>query len=133
MGQQSFTSTAVTDGIRVSVQTGFLPEQSTPADGRFAFRYTVTIANEGTETARLRSRHWVITDGNAKVEEVRGPGVVGYQPTLRPGEAFEYTSGCVLETPFGVMRGTYQMERPDGRSFDAVIADFTLAVPHVLN
>ncbi len=133
MGQQSFTSTAVTDGIRVSVQTGYLPEQSTPAEGRFAFRYTVTITNEGTETARLRSRHWVITDGNAKVEEVRGPGVVGYQPTLKAGEAFEYTSGCVLETPFGVMRGTYQMERPDGRAFDAVIADFTLAVPNVLN
>ena len=126
-------SNAVTEGIRVSVQTGFLPEQSSPAEGRYAFRYTVTIANEGNEAARLRSRHWVITDGNAKVEEVRGPGVVGYQPTLKPGEAFEYTSGCVLETPFGVMRGTYQMERPDGRSFDAVIADFTLAVPNVLN
>lgn len=130
---QTYTSTAITEGIRVSVQTGFLPEQSTPAENRYAFRYTVTIANEGDATARLRSRHWIITDGNAKVEEVRGPGVVGYQPTLKPGEAFEYTSGCVLETPFGVMRGTYQMERPDGRSFDAVIADFTLAVPNVVN
>ena len=130
---ETYTSTAVTEGIRVSVQTGHLSEQSSPAESRYAFRYTVTIANEGTETARLRSRHWVITDGNAKVEEVRGPGVVGYQPTLRPGETFEYTSGCVLETPFGVMRGTYQMERQDGRSFDAVIADFTLAVPNILN
>jgi ApaG protein len=130
---QTYTSTAITEGIRVSVQTGFLPEQSTPNENRYAFRYTVTIANEGAETARLRSRHWIITDGNAKVEEVRGPGVVGYQPTLKPGEAFEYTSGGVLETPFGVMRGTYQMERPDGRGFDAVIADFTLAVPNVVN
>lgn len=130
---QTYTSTAITEGIRVSVQTGFLPDQSMPNENRYAFRYTVTIANEGAETARLRSRHWIITDGNAKVEEVRGPGVVGYQPTLKPGEAFEYTSGCVLETPFGVMRGTYQMERPDGRAFDAVIADFTLAVPNVVN
>lgn len=130
---ETHTSTAVTEGIRVSVQTGYLLEQSAPSEGRFAFRYTVTISNEGAETARLRSRHWVITDGNAKVEEVRGPGVVGYQPTLKSGEAFEYTSGCVLETPFGVMRGTYQMERPDGRSFDAIIADFTLAVPNVVN
>ncbi len=129
----SFTSTATTDGIRVSVQSAYLREQSSPKDNRYAFRYTVVIANEGGETARLRSRHWIITDGNAKVEEVRGPGVVGYQPTLKPGEAFEYTSGCILETPFGVMRGTYQMERPDGRTFDARIAEFTLAVPNVLN
>lgn len=128
-----FTSTALTEGIRVTVNTGFLPEQSAPRDGRFAFRYTIVIANEGGETARLRSRHWVITDGNAKVEEVKGPGVVGYQPTLKPGEAFEYTSGCILETPFGVMKGTYQMERPDGRTFEARIAEFTLAVPNVLN
>jgi|SRR5579859_3670870 ApaG protein len=128
-----FTSTALTDGIRVSVRSGFLPEQSAPDRNRFAFRYTVVIANEGRETARLRSRHWVITDGNAKVEEVKGPGVVGYQPTLKPGEAFEYTSGCILDTPFGVMKGSYQMERPDGRTFDARIAEFTLAVPTVLN
>ena len=129
----STTSTAVTEGIRVTVQTAWLKEQSAPDQPRFAFRYTVVIANEGAETARLRSRHWIITDANQKVEEVKGPGVVGYQPTLKPGEAFEYTSGCVLETPFGVMRGTYQMERPDGRAFDAIIADFTLAVPNVLN
>lgn len=129
----SLESTATTDGIRVSVQSAYLPDQSSPKDNRYAFRYTVVIANEGTETARLRSRHWIITDGNAKVEEVRGPGVVGYQPTLKAGEAFEYTSGCVLETPFGVMRGTYQMERPDGRTFDARIAEFTLAMPNVLN
>ena len=128
-----FTSTAVTEGIRVSVQSGFLPEQSAPMQSRFAFRYTIVIANEGTEVARLRTRHWIITDGNAKVEEVKGPGVVGYQPTLKPGEAFEYTSGCMLETPFGVMKGTYQMERPDGRMFDARIAEFTLAVPTALN
>lgn len=126
-------SSSVTEGIRVTVQSGFLAEQSAPDANRFAFRYTVVISNEGPDTARLRSRHWVITDGNAKVEEVRGPGVVGYQPTLKPGESFEYTSGCILETPFGVMHGTYQMERPDGRSFDARIAEFTLAVPNVLN
>ncbi len=129
----NISSSAVTDGIRVSVRTGFLPEQSNPGQSRYAFRYTITIANEGTEGAQLRSRHWVITDGNAKVEEVRGPGVVGFQPVLRPGEAFEYTSGCILETPFGVMHGTYQMQRPDGRMFDARIAEFTLAVPNVVN
>src|SRR5439155_23510360 len=130
-----FKSMATTDGVKVTVQSAYLPDQSRLRDEppMYAFRYTVVIANEGGETVRLRSRHWVITDGNAKVEEVKGPGVVGYQPTLKPGEAFEYTSGCMLETPFGVMKGTYQMERPDGRMFDARIAEFTLAVPTALN
>ena len=126
-------STAITEGIRVSVSTQYVPSQSSPAARRYVFAYTVRITNEGTETAQLRTRHWVITDGNGKVEEVRGPGVVGNQPTLRPTEHFEYTSGCVLETPRGTMHGTYQMFRPDGRSFDAEIAPFTLAMPHSLN
>jgi ApaG protein len=130
-----FTSVAVTQGVRVRVESAFLPEQSRPQDEppMYAFRYTVVISNEGQDTVRLRTRHWIITDGNAKVEEVKGAGVVGYQPTLKPGEAFEYTSGCTLETPFGVMHGTYQMERPDGAMFDATIGEFTLAVPNVLN
>lgn len=97
------------------------------------FAYTVRIANEGTETAQLKTRHWIIADGGGKVEEVRGPGVVGQQPVLRPGEHFEYTSGCVLETPRGTMRGTYQMHTSAGKSFDAEIAQFSLAMPHSLN
>jgi ApaG protein len=126
-------STAITQGIRVNVSTVYVPSQSVPTDHRYVFAYTVRITNEGAETVQLRTRHWIITHGSGKVEEVRGPGVVGQQPTLRPGEHFEYTSGCVLETPRGHMRGTYQMFRPDGRSFDAEVATFTLAMPHSLN
>ncbi|MFO0679248.1 MAG: Co2+/Mg2+ efflux protein ApaG [Polyangiaceae bacterium] len=126
-------STAVTEGIRVSVKAVYVPEQSAPRAQRYVFAYTVRIANEGAATAQLRSRHWIITDGVGKVEEVRGPGVVGKQPTLKPGEQFEYTSGCVLATPRGEMRGTYQMFRGDGSSFDATIAPFSLALPHSLN
>jgi ApaG protein len=127
------SSTALTDGIRVTVRASHIAEQSLPLAGRYVFSYTVKIANEGNEPAQLRSRHWTITDSMGKVEEVRGPGVVGHQPHLRPGEHFEYTSGCVLQTPRGEMRGTYQMQRPDGRMFDAVIAPFLLALPHSLN
>lgn len=126
-------SIAITDGIRVSVSTVYVASQSLPAEKRYVFAYTIRITNEGNETAQLRTRHWVITHGNGKVEEVRGPGVVGHQPTLRPGEHFEYTSGCVLETPRGSMRGTYQMIRPDGRTFDAEVASFALSMPHSLN
>ncbi len=126
-------SSAVTEGIRVTVTSVYVPEQSAPSSKRYVFAYTVKIVNEGGEAAQLRTRHWVITDGNGKVEEVRGPGVVGQQPFLRPGEQFEYTSGCVLQTPRGEMRGTYQMHRPDGREFDAAIAPFALALPHSLN
>jgi ApaG protein len=126
-------STAVTEGIRVSVKSEYLADQSVPASKRYVFAYTVRIENEGSEPAQLRTRHWIITDGNGKVEEVRGPGVVGQTPYLRPGERFEYTSGCVLQTPRGDMRGTYQMHRPDGREFDAMIARFVLAQPHSLN
>ncbi|MGD0675295.1 MAG: Co2+/Mg2+ efflux protein ApaG [Polyangiaceae bacterium] len=127
------TSSALTEGIRVTVRSSYVVDQSLPAARRYVFAYTVQIVNEGGEPAQLRTRHWIITDGNGKVEEVRGPGVVGRQPYLRPGEEFEYTSGCVLQTPRGQMRGTYQMQRPDGREFDAVIAPFLLAQPHSLN
>jgi ApaG protein len=126
-------STALTEGIRVTVHSAYVPEQSAPKVQRYVFAYTVRIANEGAEPAQLRTRHWVITDGDGKVEEVRGPGVVGQQPYLRPGEHFEYTSGCVLQTPRGEMRGTYQMQRPDGSGFDATIAPFALALPYSLN
>ncbi len=126
-------STAITEGIRVNVSTVYVPSQSSPGEHRYVFAYTIRITNEGNEPAQLRTRHWIITHGNGKQEEVRGPGVVGHQPTLRPGEHFEYTSGCVLETPRGNMRGTYQMHRPDGSSFDAEIAAFTLSMPHTLN
>lgn len=126
-------STAVTDGIRVTVESAYVPEQSSPRGHRYVFSYTVRIVNEGTDDAQLKSRHWVITDAAGKVEEVRGPGVVGQQPRLRPGEKFAYTSGCVLETPRGEMRGTYQMVRSDGRTFEATIAPFGLALPLNLN
>jgi ApaG protein len=127
------TSTATTEGIRVSVKSQYLADQSVPQSKRYVFAYTVTIANEGAEPAQLRTRHWIITDGTGKVEEVKGPGVVGQTPYLRPGEQFEYTSGCILQTARGQMHGTYQMVRPDGRMFDAVIAPFLLALPHSLN
>jgi len=127
------TSTAITEGIRVSVRCAYIADQSLPQAQRYVFAYTVRISNEGTDPAHLRTRHWIITDATGKVEEVRGPGVVGQQPYLRPGEHFEYTSGCVLQVPRGEMRGSYQMYRPDGRGFDAVIAPFLLALPHSLN
>ena len=124
-------STAVTQGIRITVKSRFLPEQSSGA--RWAFAYTVRIENVGSTTAQLRSRHWIITDGNGKREEVRGDGVVGNQPVLRPGEKFEYTSGAVLQTPHGSMHGTYRMVLEDGRQFDAEIAAFSLTQPGGLN
>jgi ApaG protein len=127
------TSSAVTSGIRVDVSARFIPERSNPTDHEWFFAYTITIANQSDKVVQLLSRHWVITDADGKVEEVRGPGVVGQQPVLRPGEHFEYTSGCVLETPRGSMQGTYQMHCQDGRSFDAVIAPFALALPYSLN
>jgi ApaG protein len=126
-------SNALTNGIRVTVSSVYVPAQSAPKSRRYVFAYTVKISNEGEETTQLKSRHWVITDGNGKVEQVRGPGVVGEQPVLRPGEHFEYTSGCVLETPRGSMEGTYQMVRQDGSEFDAAIAPFALLLPYSLN
>ena len=126
-------STAVTRGIRVTVRSQYLPERSSPKAGQYAFAYTVRIANEGTDTAQLKSRHWVITDADGKVQEVRGDGVVGEQPTLRPNEAFEYTSGTAIATPVGTMRGSYRMVAEDGVQFDAPIPEFTLAAPRVLH
>ena len=124
-------STALTRGIRVTVKSRFLPEQSSA--GRWAFAYTVRIENLGQATTQLRSRHWIITDGNGKREEVKGDGVVGNQPVLKPGQQFEYTSGAVLQTPHGSMHGTYRMVTENGDSFDAEIAPFPLAQPGSLN
>jgi ApaG protein len=123
------TSTAMTEGIRVQVLSQFLPDQSSPRDDRYVFAYTITISNEGARTAQLRTRHWIITDARGVIEEVRGDGVVGEQPRLEPGQSFQYTSGCVLNTPVGTMHGTYRMWRDDGSFFDAVIAPFSLASP----
>ena len=119
--------------IHIDVLTRFLSEQSTPEEGRFVFAYTIRIRTGGAVPARLLSRHWIITDDNGKVQEVRGDGVVGEQPWLRPGDEFEYTSGAVLETALGTMRGSYQMLADDGTSFDAPIAPFTLSVPRTLH
>ena len=126
-------STALTNGIMVTVKSEYIPERSSMSSRQFAFAYTVRIENQGDETAQLRSRHWIITDGNGSVQEVKGDGVVGAQPVLRPGENFEYTSWCVLATPSGTMRGTYQMVTDRGQSFDADIAPFRLALPATLN
>ena len=115
------------------VEPAYDAERSVPAQGRWFFRYTVTISNEGTETVQLLTRHWIITDGDGQVEEVRGPGVVGHQPTLKPGQSFRYTSGCPLTSPFGFMKGTYQMVTSDGEAFDAEIALFELSEPHLVN
>ena len=123
------TSSAMTHGIRVEVQSEYIAEQSSPREDRYVFAYTITISNEGPRTAQLRTRHWIITDARGVVEEVRGDGVVGKQPRLSPGESFQYTSGCELNTPIGTMHGTYRMWRDDGSYFDAVIAPFSLASP----
>jgi ApaG protein len=123
------TSMAITDGIRVRVQSQYLPDQSSPRDDRFVFAYTITISNESPKTAQLRTRHWIITDARGAIEEVRGDGVVGEQPTLKPGQSFQYTSGCVLTTPIGTMHGSYRFWRDDGTFFDAQIAAFSLASP----
>lgn len=119
--------------IHIDVLTRFLSEQSTPEEGRFVFAYTIRIRNGGAVPARLLSRHWIITDADGDVQEVRGPGVVGETPVLAPGQAFEYTSFCPLPTPVGTMQGTYSMVTADGETFDAAIAPFTLAMPYALN
>ena len=119
--------------FKVSVQTAYLPDQSSPEDSKYAFAYTVTISNIGNVAAQLISRHWIITDANNHVQEVKGLGVVGAQPLLAPGQQFEYTSATLLATPVGAMRGTYKIVAEDGNFFDAVIEPFTLAVPKVLN
>lgn len=119
--------------IRVEVTTNYVEDQSDPDNDHYVFSYTVTIRNEGSVPARLLSRHWIITDSNQQVKEVRGEGVVGEQPYLRPGEGFRYTSGTMLETPVGTMRGSYQMQGDDGVTFDAEIPSFTLSVPRTLH
>ena len=121
------------NNISVNVDTRYLEDQSDPTEQRYVFAYTITIRNRGTVPAKLLSRHWLITDADGKVQEVRGEGVVGEHPHLAPGEAFRYTSGTVLETPIGAMQGSYQMVADDGTRFDAPIAPFRLAVPGVLN
>jgi ApaG protein len=117
----------------IEITTRFLDDQSRPDDDRYVFAYTISIRNSGDMAARLLDRHWVITDANGRVEEVRGDGVVGEQPWLRPGERFEYTSGAVLETSVGTMQGSYGMLADDGTRFEAPIPAFTLAVPRTLH
>ena len=119
--------------IAIDVVTRFLDEQSAPADGRFVFASTIHIRNRGRLPARLIDRHWVITDANGRVQEVRGEGVIGEQPWLRPGDDFEYTSGAVLETALGTMHGSYGMLADDGTRFEAPIAAFTLSVPRTVH
>jgi len=117
----------------VSVETAYLQDQSNPDENKYAFAYTVTIRNVGSIAAQLISRHWIITDANNYVQEVKGLGVVGAQPLLQPNQQFEYTSGTLLATPVGSMRGTYKIVAEDGTLFDALIESFTLAVPKMLN
>jgi len=119
--------------IRVIARTSYLPEQSDEAAGRYVFAYTITITNAGSIPAQLISRHWIITDAESRVQEVRGLGVVGEQPLLKPEESFEYTSGTAIATAVGTMRGSYQMVAEDGNKFDAAIPEFTLSVPRVLH
>ncbi len=117
----------------VLVEPRYLKEQSDPAANRYLFAYTVTVRNTGDVTAQLVSRHWIITNAEGNVEEVRGPGVVGEQPVLRPGEAFQYTSGCPLGTPVGSMHGSYQCIAEDGTTFEASIPEFVLSMPRTLH
>jgi len=131
--QTDFRSEAVTHGIRVSVEPAFDPDRSDTMSESWVYIYTVTIINEGDEVVQLMDRHWVITDESGHVEEVRGPGVVGEQPVLRPGEGFEYTSACPLQTATGTMRGSYRFTRPDGGSFNAEIAEFILSEPYTVH
>ncbi len=119
--------------IAVKTRTLYIADQSDPANDRYVFAYTITITNTGSAAAQLISRHWVITDATDKVQEVRGKGVVGEQPHLRPGESFEYTSGSAIATPVGTMRGSYQMVADDGTLFDVTIPEFTLSMPRVLH
>ncbi|MAG30591.1 MAG: Co2+/Mg2+ efflux protein ApaG [Deltaproteobacteria bacterium] len=123
------TSEAETAGIRVHVRAQFSPEHSSPSSSRWFFLYTIRISNESGTTVQLLNRHWTIVDGTGHTEEVHGPGVVGEQPTLQPGHAFEYTSGCPLPTPFGSMAGTFDMQRSDGTQFEAEVALFQLIQP----
>jgi len=120
----------ITRGIAVTVKSIYLDEQSSPSENRYVWAYQVKIENQGSQTVQLRTRHWRITDAQGRVQEVRGPGVIGEQPVLRPGEAFEYTSGTPLPTPSGIMDGSYQMETSEGEAFDVAIPAFSLDSPH---
>ncbi|MGA3187603.1 MAG: Co2+/Mg2+ efflux protein ApaG [Bryobacteraceae bacterium] len=126
-------SEAVTHSIRVEVMSQYSPENSRPQQDVWVFEYTVRITNQGTETVQLLSRHWIITDGLDHVEEVKGPGVIGEQPILAPGESFKYSSWCPLKTPTGTMRGTYQMTSAGGTEFDIEIAPFALKARYMVN
>jgi ApaG protein len=121
------------ESMEITVQTRYLDEQSDPQAQRFAFAYTISISNNGDEAVTLRNRHWQITDDNNSVEEVSGEGVVGQQPTIKPGATFEYTSGAVIETEFGNMTGRYEMERSDGSRFWTAVPPFLLALPHAVH
>lgn len=127
---QTFSSEATTRSIRVRVLAQYDPGRSSPRKSHWFFLYTVSITNQGLDTVQLVSRHWVITDGMGKVEEVQGPGVIGKQPKLAPGQSFEYTSGCPLTTPFGSMQGTYKMVNRAAEQFDIEIAPFILSEPY---
>jgi ApaG protein len=126
-------SDAVTNGVRVEVLSRHFTENSKPLQGEWVFEYTVRITNQGSETVQLISRHWIITDGMDHIEEIKGPGVVGKQPLLAPGESFKYSSWCPLKTPTGAMRGTYQMVTLDGKQFDIEIAPFALKARYTIN
>jgi ApaG protein len=126
-------SEADLNNIRVDVETRYIEDQSNPEQNYYVFAYTITIRNKGRQAAKLLTRHWVITDSNDKVQEVRGDGVVGEQPLLKPGEQFVYTSGTMLETAMGTMKGSYQMLADDGSQFDATIDEFVLSTPRVLH
>lgn len=126
-------SSTTTKGVYIEVEPQFLPSQSNPKERQWMFGYHVRIRNDGKESVQLVSRHWIITDATGRVEEVRGPGVIGEQPVIAPGRSFEYTSGCPLPTPMGTMHGTYQMITAKGERFDAAIAPFTLAEPYSMN
>ena len=135
-GQQlnaSSTSEAVTNNVRVEVESQYSPEHSQPFEERWMFQYSIRITNEGHETIQLMSRHWIITDATDHVEEVKGPGVVGEQPVLAPGESFEYSSWCPLKTSTGVMRGTYQIVSESGDQFDIEIAPFALKARYTVH
>jgi ApaG protein len=131
--KQATTSEAITNNVRVEVESQYAPERSQPFQNAWYFHYTVKITNEGEETVQLLSRHWIATDACGRVEETKGSGVVGEQPVLAPGESFQYTSGWPLKTPNGVLRGTYQMVSEEGDHFDVEIAPFALYEPYTVH
>jgi len=127
------TSEETTRGVKIEVESRYIREKSDPLQNRWLFAYDIRISNGGDEIVQLRNRHWIITDANGQVEEVKGPGVVGNQPVLAPGESFEYTSFCPLKTPFGTMEGSYEMVTDGGATFWAAIAQFALSEPMTVN